>query len=72
MTRRVGVDLFAVEPGRAEGQHARRGGRHILDHDVEVKLLRNLRVRPVENHMVQPSDHGSDSARYQGGWQQAR
>ena len=46
MTGRVGVDVFAVELYRAERQDARAGGGHILDHDVEVKLLRYGRVRP--------------------------
>ena len=46
MPGRVGVDVFAVELYRAERQDARAGSGHILDHDVEVKLLRYGRVRP--------------------------
>jgi hypothetical protein len=46
MTRRIGVDVIAVELRRAEGKGARAGGGDILDHDVEVDLLGHGRVRP--------------------------
>jgi hypothetical protein len=113
MARGVGIHVLAVQPGRAECQDARGGGDNVLDHDVEVELLRDSRVGPgrrpvigsslecqarrlavggdyhpvvasvgnwlaqqpgvergehrrvgaVQDHMMQPSGHGTDGAR---------
>jgi hypothetical protein len=46
VTGRVGVDVFAVEFLRPEGQYPRLGGGHVFDHDVQVNLLRDRWVRP--------------------------
>ena len=46
MTGWIGVDAVAVELRRAEREDARASDRHVLDHDVEVKLLRHGGVRP--------------------------
>jgi hypothetical protein len=43
---RVSVDVFAVELGGAEGQHARSGGGDVFDHDVEMILLGHGRIGP--------------------------
>lgn len=52
MTRWVGVDVLTGQPPRAQRQHLRRGGPDVLDHDVEVELLRPLRVRPPRRLVV--------------------
>ena len=41
MPGRVSKHVFAVEPGRAETKHIRRRVGDVLDHDVEVDLLRD-------------------------------
>ena len=46
MTCWIGVDTIAVELCRAERKDARAGGGYILDHDVEMDLLRHGGVWP--------------------------
>ena len=50
MTGWVGVDsrlaVYRRQAPRSQGQHARPGGFDVIDHDVEVHLLRPGRVRP--------------------------
>ena len=46
MTGWIGVDAVAVELRRAEREDTRARDRHVLHHDVEVKLLRHGGVRP--------------------------
>jgi hypothetical protein len=46
VTGGVCVDVLAVEFDRAERQDAGTGGSHVLDHDVEMELLRYGRVWP--------------------------
>jgi hypothetical protein len=52
VTRRVGVDIFAVEFRRPEGQDARLDGGHVIDHDVKVDLLKDRAVRPCGRAMI--------------------
>jgi hypothetical protein len=42
----VGVDILAVKFLRADGQDESAGTDRALDHDVEVELLLNRRIRP--------------------------
>jgi hypothetical protein len=46
MGGRVGIDAGPVELGRAHGQHAETGRRHVLHHHVQVHLLWPGRVGP--------------------------
>jgi hypothetical protein len=52
MPGRISKHSFAVELGRAETKHVRRRVGDALDHDVEVHLLRDGRVRPGRRTMV--------------------
>ncbi len=52
MSGRISKHAFAVEFGRAEAKHVRRRVGHALDHDVEVRLLRDGSVRPGRRTMV--------------------
>ena len=52
MPGRISKHSFAVELGRAETKHVRRRVGDTLDHDVEVHLLRDGRVRPRRRTMV--------------------
>ena len=52
MPGRISKHAFAVEPGRAETKYVRRRVGDTLDHDVEVHLLRDGRVRPGRRTMV--------------------
>ena len=52
MPGRISKHAFAVEPGRAETKYVRRRVGDTLDHDVEVHLLRDGRVRPDRRTMV--------------------
>jgi hypothetical protein len=46
VTRGVGIDVLAVEFCRAQCHHSLASGGGILDHDVEVDLLRYRGIRP--------------------------
>lgn len=52
MPGRISKHAFAVQLGRAETKHVRRRVGDTLDHDVEVHLLRDGRVRPGRRTMV--------------------
>jgi hypothetical protein len=52
MPGRISKHSFAVELGRAQTKHVRRRIGDTLDHDVEVHLLRDGRVRPGRRTMV--------------------
>jgi len=52
MPGRISKHSFAVELGRAQTKHVRRRVGDTLDHDVEVHLLRDGRVRPGRRAMV--------------------
>ena len=52
MPGRISKHAFAVEFGRAKTKHVRRRVSDTLDHDVEVYLLRDGRVRPGRRTMV--------------------
>src|SRR5665647_251638 len=62
MPGRISKHAFAVEFGRAKTKHVRRRVGDTLDHDVEVHLLRDGRVRPGRRTMV-----GSELEREAGG-----
>src|SRR5664280_3560647 len=59
---RISKHPFAVKFGCAETKHVRRRVGDTLDHDVEVHLLRDGRVRPGRRTMV-----GSELEREAGG-----
>lgn len=46
MPRRIGEDVRTIQLARPQGQDQRLGGPHVLDHDVEVNLLRDSRIGP--------------------------
>ena len=52
MPGRISKHAFAVEFGRAKTKHVRRRVGDTLDHDVEVHLLRDGRVRPGRRTMI--------------------
>ena len=52
MPGRISKHAFAVEFGRAKTKHVRRRIGDVLDHDVEVHLLRDGRARPGRRTMA--------------------
>jgi len=47
MTGGIGVNVVAIEFGRAKGEDAGPGRDRVFYHDVQMKLLRHGRVRPA-------------------------
>jgi hypothetical protein len=43
---RISEDAFAFELGRTQCEDTWRGLGHVLNHDVQVRLLRYSRIRP--------------------------
>ena len=52
MAGRVGVDVVTAERPGAEGDHGRIGRRQVVDHDVEVHLLRHVGAGPARRAVV--------------------
>lgn len=52
MSGRIGKSSFAVQLGRAETKHVRRRVDDTFDHDVEMYLLLDGRVRPGRRTMA--------------------
>ena len=42
----IGEDILPLQRARAQPEHVLGRGADVLDHDVEVQLLRDRRVRP--------------------------
>ena len=63
MARRIGIDVLAVEPDRAQRQHPRPRGCNVLHHVVQVKLLRHGGIgpgrRPVTRRTLERQARGS-------------
>ena len=59
MSGRIGVHPI-LKQGAAAAMHARAGGVQIRYGDVEVDLLRVLRIRPSRRPLIRPADRRSE------------
>jgi hypothetical protein len=67
VTRRIGIDGVAIELYRTQRQHSPACGGNVLDHDVEVKLLRYCGIGPGRRLVTGGKLEGQARGRITGG-----